>query len=100
DIGRTHAAAVAKGQALEFRAKEQVLVQEEADLGRIDAWRTRRLEFSNTRLAEAIEEFNRYSSTEVVIGSHGLAERRVSGVFRIGDTEGFLYSLREALNIE
>lgn len=98
--GLTHAAAVAKGQALEFRPKEQVLVQEEADLSRIDAWRTRRLEFSNTRLAEAVEEFNRYSSTQVVIGTQGLAERRVSGVFRIGDTEGFLYSLREALSIE
>jgi transmembrane sensor len=100
DIGRTHAAAVAKGQALEFRAKEQVLVQEEADLDRIGAWRTRRLEFSNTRLAEAVEEFNRYSSTQVVIGTQGLAERRVSGVFRIGDAEGFLFSLREALHIE
>ena len=77
-----------------------MLLQEEADLGRIDAWRTRRLEFSNTRLAVAVEEFNRYSSTQVVIGTQDLADRRVSGVFRIGDTEGFLYSLREALNLE
>ena len=94
------AAAVAKGQALEFHAKERLVVQEKADLGRIDAWRTRRLEFSNTPLAEAVEEFNRYSSTQVVIGTRELAERRVSGVFRIGDTEGFLYSLREALGVE
>jgi transmembrane sensor len=94
------AEAVAKGQAVEFRSKERVLVQEKADLARIDAWRTRRLEFSNTPLAQAVEEFNRYSPTQVVIGTRDLAERRVSGVFRIGDTEGFLYSLREALAVE
>lgn len=93
-------AALAKGQALEFHPMERRLIQEKADLGRIDAWRTRRLEFSNTPLADAVEEFNRYSSTRIVIGSRDLAERRVSGVFRIGEIDGFLYSLREALGVE
>jgi transmembrane sensor len=99
-VGPARAAAVAKGQALEFRPKERLLVQEKADLDRIDAWRTRRLEFSNTPLAQAVEEFNRYSSTQIVIGTRDLAERRVSGIFRIGDTDGFLYSLRETLGVE
>lgn len=93
-------AALAKGQALEFHPSERRLIQEKANLGRIDAWRMRRLEFSNTPLAEAVEEFNRYSSTQIVIGTRELAERRVSGVFRIGDADGFLYSLREALGVE
>lgn len=94
------AKAVAKGQALAFRPQERLAVLEKANLSRIDAWRTQRLEFSDTPLAEAVEEFNRYSSTRIVIGTRDLAERRVSGVFRIGDTDGFLYSLREALNVE
>lgn len=93
-------AALARGQALEFSPKEQRLRAEKADIKRIDAWRTRRLEFSDTPLAEAVEEFNRYSTTRVVIGTAGLESVRVSGVFRIGDTDGFLYSLREALGLQ
>jgi transmembrane sensor len=95
------AVALTTGQALEFHPHEQRhLVAEVADLGRIDAWRTRRLAFSNTPLAEAVDEFNRYSATQVVIGSPDLAAIRVSGVFRIGDTDGFLYSLHEVLGVE
>jgi len=36
----------------------------------------------------------------VVVGTPELASLRVSGVFRIGNAEGFLYSLREALGLE
>jgi transmembrane sensor len=93
-------AALGKGQALEFQPTARRLLEEKADLKRIDAWRTRRLEFSNTPLSEAVEEVNRYSTKAVVIGTHELAEVRVSGVFRIGDVEGFLYSLREALGVQ
>lgn len=92
--------AAAKGQAIEFRPGERRLVEEKADLGRIDAWRTRHLEFSNTPLSEAVEEFNRYSTTQVVIGSPDLASVRVSGVFRIGNVNGFLYALHEVLGVE
>jgi ferric-dicitrate binding protein FerR (iron transport regulator) len=47
-----------------------------------------------------VEEFNRYSTTRVVIGMPDLGSVRVSGVFRIGDADGFLYSLREVLGVE
>jgi transmembrane sensor len=93
-------AALAKGQALQFQPQARRLLEEKADLKRIDAWRTRRLEFSNTPLSEAVEEVNRYSTRVVVIGTHQLADVRVSGVFRTGDVEGFLYSLREALGVQ
>ncbi len=55
---------------------------EKADLRRIDAWRTRRLEFSDKPLAQAVEEFNRYSDTRVVVGTADLEAVRVSGVFQ------------------
>ena len=71
-----------------------------ADLRRIGAWRMRRLEFSNTTLRTAVEEFNRYSGTRLVIGSPELETVRVSGVFQIGDTDGFLYSLKEELRVQ
>jgi transmembrane sensor len=94
------AASLAKGQALEFQPRARRLLEEKADVRRIDAWRTRRLEFSDVPLAEAVEEVNRYSTRTVVIGTRELAEVRVSGIFRISDLDGFLYSLREALGVQ
>jgi transmembrane sensor len=91
---------LSKGQALEFHIDERQAPPEEGDLKRIDAWRRRRLEFSDTPLSEAVEEINRYSTTHVTIGSSELLSVRVSGIFQIGDTDGFLYSLREALAVQ
>ncbi|HEY5760880.1 MAG TPA: FecR domain-containing protein [Steroidobacter sp.] len=92
--------ALAKGQSVAVRSGEQRAMPEKADLRRIDAWRTRRLEFSDTPLAQAVEEFNRYSDTRVVVGTTDLEAVRVSGVFRIGDTDGFLFSLEQALGVQ
>ena len=91
---------VVKGHTLEIHSNVRETRDEKADLKRIDAWITRRLEFSDTPLPQAVEEFNRYSTTQVTIGSPDLQSVRVSGVFGIGDTEGFLYSLREALGVQ
>jgi len=93
----TIAPALAKGEAVEVRPQEHRVVAEKADLRRIDAWRTRRLEFSDTPLLEAVEEFNRYSTMRVVIGTPELESVRVSGVFSIGEPDGFLFSLKEVL---
>lgn len=92
--------ALGKGQALEVHSNQRQVREDKADLKRIEAWRTRRLEFSDTPLATAVDEFNRYSTLRVVIGTPELSAIRVSGVFRIGDPESFLYTLREALGIE
>jgi len=92
--------ALSKGEAVEVRTQEHRVVAEKADLRRIDAWRTRRLEFSDTPLPIAVEDFNRYSNTRVVIGTPELESVRVSGVFYIGDIDGFLYSLKEGLRVQ
>jgi transmembrane sensor len=92
--------ALSKGEAVEVRPLERRVVTEKANLRRIDAWRTRRLEFSDTPLLEAVEEFNRYSVTRVVVGTKQLETVRVSGVFNIADADGFLFSLQEALHIQ
>jgi transmembrane sensor len=96
----TIAPALGKGEAVEVRPQEHRVVAEKADLRRIDAWRTRRLEFSDTPLPAAVEEFNRYSTVRVVIGTPELESVRVSGVFQIGDADGFLFSLKEALRVQ
>jgi transmembrane sensor len=95
----TIAPALSKGESVEVRPEEQRVIAGTADLRRIDAWRTRRLEFSDTSLADAAAEFNRYSSTQLVIGSPDLELVRVSGVFQIGNIDGFLFALKEVLSI-
>jgi transmembrane sensor len=92
--------ALGKGQALKVHRDDRRVLEAEADLRRIHAWRTRRLEFDDTPLAEAIEEFNRYSSVRVTLGTETLGTVRVSGMFRVGDAESFLFSLREVLNLQ
>jgi len=55
----TIAAALAKGEAVDIRPQGRRVISEKADLERVDAWRNRRLEFTDTPLPAAIEEFNR-----------------------------------------
>jgi len=71
----------------------------QANLRRIDGWRAQRLEFVDETLGQAVEEFNRYSTTHVAIGSPDLESVHVNGVFRIGDVKGFLFSMRATLGV-
>jgi transmembrane sensor len=96
----TVAAALTKGEALELVPVERRAIPGKVDTQRIDAWRARRLEFSDIPLSAAVEEFNRYSRTRVVIGSRQLESVRVSGVFQIGDIDAFVFSLKESLRAD
>ena len=71
-----------------------------ADVARINAWRSGRIIFENVELQTAVREFNRYGSTPIVLGDASLASVRVSGVFRIGETDALLRALNTAFEIE
>lgn len=53
------------------------------------AWRGGRLDLSEETLAEAAEEFNRYSPTPIVINERAIGNKRLYGIFRLDDPEGF-----------
>ncbi|WP_334177511.1 FecR family protein [Pseudoxanthomonas sp.] len=63
------------------------------------AWLSGRLVFSDTPLAEAVAEFNRYSDTRVVLADPSLGAQRVSGVFRGDDVDAFIGALGEVYGI-
>lgn len=71
-----------------------------ADAARINAWRSGRITFGNVDLQTAVREFNRYRSTPIMLGDASLASVRVSGVFRIGETDALLRALNTAFEIE
>jgi transmembrane sensor len=65
----------------------------DADLTAVTSWREGRLVFSDEPLADAVAEVNRYSRTKIVLADPALAALRISGVFRTGQTAGFVAAL-------
>jgi transmembrane sensor len=70
-----------------------------ADLNRILAWHSGRVAFADVELDRALAEFNRYTAMPIVLGDPSLAQVRVSGTFRIGETDALLRALDTAFGI-
>lgn len=67
-----------------------------ADLGRIDAWRQRRLIFVDEPLASIASEFNRYNrKPKIHVEGRSAAERRYAAAFDADDPESLLEILRK-----
>jgi transmembrane sensor len=56
-------------------------------------WRDGLIEFDNTTLANAVEEFNRYSERAIRIEDPQVAELLISGIFRTNSQRNFLDAL-------
>jgi transmembrane sensor len=69
------------------------------ELRRVEAWQKGKLEFDAVPLASALTEINRYLTRKIVLGDPKLADIRVTGVFRVGETESVLFALRETLGV-
>lgn len=66
-----------------------------ADVADLVSWREGRVRFDNTPLPEAIAEMNRYSRTPIVIADPQIADLRVSGAFRTGQSSSFVNSITD-----
>jgi len=64
------------------------------------AWRSPRLEFSGTRLGEAVALINRYNRVQFVIEDPELANLRVSGVFGAVNTDAFVRVLEASFDVQ
>lgn len=73
---------------------------ERASPERITAWREGKLRFDGWSLEQAIAEHNRYSGKPIRLDGDILTNVRVSGAFRIGDTQAFLNALRELMDVQ
>jgi len=58
------------------------------------AWQAPRLPFAETRLADALDQFNLYNWEQFELVDRALGERRVSGVFRADNADEFAAYLR------
>lgn len=94
------ATAVAAGelallQGDEVRAKSLEPTEIEVKL----AWRGGKLVFRGESLAEALAEIERYTPVEFVIQDEDLKKVRVVGMFKAGDVDGLLSTLRRNFDI-
>jgi transmembrane sensor len=88
---------VTAGQAVDYEAGAVPGEPRAADSARIRAWQSNHILFADKRLADAIQEFNRYSTVPIVLDAPALADRRVDGLFRVGDQNAFIHALERAL---
>ncbi len=63
------------------------------------SWRQGNLIFRGESLEEAVTEIGRYTTVEFVILDDDLKTVRIAGLFRVGDVDGLLETLRENFNI-
>jgi transmembrane sensor len=63
-------------------------------LQRTSAWRSRKLDFADTPLTEAITEANRYSRLKIELRAPQYANARISGIFDAGRNEAVAEGVR------
>ena len=63
------------------------------------SWQQGNLIFHGESLAAAVDEISRYTTVEFVILDENLKTLRISGLFKAGDVEGLLTTLKENFNI-
>jgi transmembrane sensor len=69
------------------------------ELSRVTAWERGRVEFEETPLADATAEMNRYNTTHVRVPDAEIAQLRIGGVFRAGDSDEFVKIVTAAFGL-
>jgi transmembrane sensor len=89
------AGSLARGEDDALLVQQQTVPEIERHL----SWRTGYLIFRDTPLADAVAEFNRYNSQQLVIDDPRVAEIRVSGKFRPTQYEAFGRLMQEGFSV-
>ncbi|MFZ5609682.1 MAG: FecR family protein [Pseudomonadota bacterium] len=65
----------------------------------VAAWRSGQITFDRQPLIVVLGELNRYSAKRLLLADRALADIEVSGVFRIGNIDGFIAGLEAAFPV-
>ncbi|MBB1593216.1 FecR domain-containing protein [Achromobacter sp. UMC46] len=94
------AVSVTPGLGARVTARGKVDAPQTAPVASALAWRAGQIVFSDTDLASAVREVSRYRAQPVVLGGgKGVADLRLTSVFRIDDTDAFLTALPHILPV-
>lgn len=89
---------LAPGQRLILAENRQAKLDEPA-LEKITAWRRGEVVLDKTRLQDAANEMNRYSDVKLTVADPRVADIRVSGIFRVGDSVRFARAVSETYHL-
>jgi transmembrane sensor len=89
---------LAPGQRLTL-VSSKVAKLDEPVLEEVTGWRRGEVILDNTRLQDAVEEMNRYSTVKLVISDAAAADIRISGIFRAGDSASFAQAVAETYKL-
>jgi len=89
---------LAPGQRL-IISRHQPPALDRPELSRVTAWERGRVEFDDTPLEAATTEMNRYNSTHIRVSDVEVAQLRVGGVFRAGDSDEFVKIVTAAFGL-
>ena len=78
------------GEQMTLRSGKRTVAR--VDVSRIESWTTGMVAFTDTALAVAADELNRYSDVKLRVDG-AIAGERISGSFRAGDQDGFAAAL-------
>ena len=81
------------GEQVRFQVDAPELDRRTVDASVVASWSTGRLRFRSTPLSEALEEVNRYSTTQIRLVDPDLAAIPIAGTFEVGDTTSVVSAL-------
>lgn len=87
------------GQRLVF-SRHHAPAMDRPELSRLTAWERGRVEFDATPLEAATTEMNRYTTTRVIVPDPEVAQLRIGGVFRAGDSDEFVKIVTSVLGLQ
>lgn len=98
--GTSDEVVLAAGEQLVYGDEAPAMKPVAADLQRAIAWQSRKLDFSDTPLHEAIAEANRYARDQIVLQAPALQNARISGTFEAGKNELLAQGLQAYFHLE
>jgi transmembrane sensor len=87
-------------QQLAVAGDGRILGKTVAQVANVTAWQHGTVNLDDIPLAEALDQVNRYSAGKITVADPSLAGMRISGVFRIGDTEAFVAALERYFGLK
>jgi transmembrane sensor len=97
--GSAAAPQVAANESVRYRSGGTIGTVGAANVNRINGWREGKLVFEDVPLADAVAEYNRYTTRKVVLRSAEIGSKPVDGTVRIGDAQALMFMLRESFGL-
>jgi transmembrane sensor len=98
DEAPVHSVQLTPGQEVTYTG-ERLSAVTAGSADRIQAWHAGRVSFEDAPLSQVLTEFNRYTQVPIVVRDSSLAGLRVTGLFRIGETDALLRALSSAFGV-